>query len=77
MPDIKDRDNIVKKARRITHTLKSILFTVLLMMAASTVASAQSDTEDAKCFEDFLDLKEGSVVAEIGAGDDLKMMFYD
>ncbi len=69
MPDIKNREHLLKNVRFFMNRISYFIFTALLIATATSVSYAQSDTEDARWFIDALEVKEGSIVAEIGAGD--------
>lgn len=51
------------------NRISYFIFVALLIATTTSVSYAQPNTEDAKWFIDALEVKEGSVVAEIGAGD--------
>lgn len=50
-------------------TLRRWFLTVLTVMAATTVVTCQENTADINWLTEVLDLQEGAVVADIGAGD--------
>ena len=52
-----------------TNMMRKLVFTMLFVVTSVTLSCAQSETNDAEWFIDVLEIEEGSVVAEIGAGD--------
>lgn len=57
MPDIKNRENLLKNVQFFANRMSYFIFTALLIATATSVSCAQSDTEDAKWFIDALKLK--------------------
>ncbi len=65
----KNKADFTCEEKGISGAMKRILFSTLLVIAATTVSCAQSTEEDADWLIEVLNIQEGSVVAEIGAGD--------
>ena len=63
------REQVIRRTKNITHVFRRTLSVIVLLITPTTASFAQSDAEDAKWFIDVLEVEEGSVVAEIGAGD--------
>jgi predicted methyltransferase len=57
------------KKNKLPNAINRGFFTALLVILATTVSCAQSAKDNADWLIDVLDISEGSVVAEMGAGD--------